>query len=232
FMSIFFYVLLSILIMQSVFSSFQSRYLFPVIPFILIYAGYGLVLIEQKFRQRTRWVFSAILLITLVYGMVFSIAVVVLQRETFGDIKAAALFVRKNIPPSTPVYSNEMYRPQILCPKMRYWAQRDIKFYYGQPLPENAVVCLHTVYGGSAAMDYLLLSIARQYKFQEIGRFEASIIPLLPDVMEEPISHQNPLAWVLRYRPQTTATFIYRIISVRKPEKQPLQNSAEANKSQ
>lgn len=220
FIILFFYVLLSILVIQSVFSSFQSRYLFPVLPFIIIYAGYGLELVEQKFRQRTRWVFSAILFITLVYGIIFSIAVVVFQRETFGDIKSAALFVREKIPHNTPVYSNEFYRPGILCPKMRYWAQRDVKYFFGQPLPEGAVVCIHSAYGGSSAMDYLLLNMVRHYRFREIARFEADIIPLLPDVMEEPLSHQNPLAWVFRYQPQTTLTFVYRIISIREAKKE------------
>lgn len=211
FIALFFYVLITILILQSVFSSFQSRYLLPTIPFILTFAGYGLHRIEQKFQHSHRWVFPVILAVTLLYGMAFSLAVMVFQRQTFGDIKSAALFVHDKIPPHIPVYSNEIYKPEIPCPKMRYWSGRNVRLYQGQRLPAGAIICLHSAYGGPAVLDAILMSLTYQYKLREVCSFEASILPLLPDVMAEPLSHQNPLAWALRYQPQTTITTIYQI---------------------
>jgi len=169
------------------------------------------MLIEEKFRQRHRWVFSLAIILTCCYAMIFSMAVMVLQRQAFGDVKASARYIRDNIPPETLVYSNEMYKPEIVCPKMRFWSGRPVEFFQGQPLPADSILVLHTAYGGSAGMDKIHRYLVRNYRLIMLAEFEASILPLLPDIMGEPISHQNPLAWVFRYQPQTTITSIYQV---------------------
>ncbi len=211
FLVLFLFLCIAIIGIQSVFSSFQSRYLLPVIPLVLIFAGHGMSLIESRLSNRAPYVFKIILFITVVYAASFSVAVMVMQRETFGDLKEAALFVRKEVSADTPVYSNEMYKPHILCPKMQYWSQRTIDFYNGQELPDGAVLCLHSAYGGTSAMRFHLSNLAQDYELQQLGQFNARIIPLLPDVMQEPLSHQNPMAWVFRYQPQSMTTFIFKV---------------------
>ncbi len=210
FLWLFLYTFFAIIIVQSVFSSFQSRYLLPAILFIIVFAGYGLTVVEKALRPRYSRVFSIVIIIALLYGLLFSCAVMVFQSESFGDIKDSALFVKENIEPGTPVYSNEIYKPEIVCPKMRYWSGRDVQLYTGQPLPDGAVVCVHSAYGGKDAMRHFRRRLLPQNP-EKIAQFEATIIPLLPDIMEEPISHQNPLAWIFRYHPQHTTTTIYTV---------------------
>ena len=38
------------------------------------------------------------------------------------------------------------------------------------------------------------------------------VVPLLPDIMERPGTHQNPMAWMLRYRKQHFRTTIHEVV--------------------
>jgi hypothetical protein len=215
FFVLFLYVLLAILVAQSMFSSFQSRYLLPVIMCVIVYAGYGLRLVEKKFGERKRWVYSIILVATVTYGMLFSFAVMTLQRQAFGDIKASAEYIRDNVKEGTVIYSNEMYKPEYPCPKMRWWSGRAVRLFMGEQLTPGTVICVHSAYGGPASYQSLVRHLDTRYETEELASFEATIIPLLPDIMEDPISHQNPLAWIFRYRPQLTRTSVIKILKTR-----------------
>lgn len=47
---------------------------------------------------------------------------------------------------------------------------------------------------------------------REIARFASISFPLLPDVMEEPGTHVNPLAWHLRYMRQNFETTVLEVV--------------------
>jgi len=77
----------------------------------------------------------------------------------------------------------------------------------------GSILALHTAYGGAARQGFLLQLLQKRYRIQPLksGYFESSLVPLLPDIMQEPWSHQNPLAWGLRYQRQNFATRLYRV---------------------
>ncbi len=104
----------------------------------------------------------------------------------------------------------------------------------------GSVLALHTAYGGPAGVLGLLNAMARRYTLKPLDRnaaealarigaptgetedisegFESWLVPLLPDIMEEPITHQNPLAWLLRYRRQDFATWLFVIREIKAGE--------------
>ncbi len=209
FAALFGYLLIALLLLQSAFSSFQSRYLLLLIPFTSIFAGWGMAALKERWRVRPL-LFSVFFTVTVLYGMGFGLTSIFLQRETFSDLKDAALFLR-SLPEDAPIYSNEAYKD--LGPvKMRYWSGRDVRPYEGrQKLPAGAVLCLTSAYGGITAFEQYKIRRLPRYQPELLAAFGARIVPLLPDVMQEPGTHQNPLALTFRYTPQHFRTEIYLI---------------------
>ena len=214
------YVGIALFVIQTVFSSFQSRYLLPLVLLLLIFAGGGLAAIYEKLKFATK-TFTIILLVILAYSFVFAFGVMILQRGVFGDIREAGQFLR-TVPGSAPIYSNEIYKRNFTGNKLAFYSDRPIRYVgikpapdgriaLDPPLPPGAILCLHSAYGGLGFFQQLLSHLQRHYNLTELKRFHASIVPLLPDVMEEPVSHQNPLAWFLRYQKQRFYTVIYQI---------------------
>ena len=209
FFGLFLYLAVFLLLLQSAFSSFQSRYLLPLGPFAAVFAGWGMETLRKKWEARPL-LFTLLFAVTIVYGMGFGLASVFLQREVFRDIKEASLYL-KNLPGETVIYSNEAYK-DLGAVKMRYWSGRAILPYEGErDLPPGSVLCLSSAYGGARAFTGHRAWLRRKYGVKLLASFECGIVPLLPDVMEEPVSHQNPLALTFRYTPQHFRTEIYRI---------------------
>lgn len=210
------YVVLGTLIIQTAFSSFQSRYLLPLVPLFLLFAGGGLAAIHEKLAHAPK-AFAVILLIVLAYSFIFALGVMVLQRGVFGDIKEAGEFLR-TMPASTPIYSNEIYKTNLTGNKLAFYSGRKIRYVgitrqlvLDRELPSGSILCLHSAYGGMDVFQHVLRYVHEQYHLTELKRSYTSIVPLLPDVMQEPVSHQNPLAWFFRYQKQRFYTVIYQI---------------------
>ncbi len=210
------YVGLVIFIIQTVFSSFQSRYLLPLLPLLLIFAGGGLAAIHERLEHAPK-AFAAILLVILAYSFVFALGVMVFQRGVFGDIKEAGEFLR-TAPGSAPIYSNEIYRRNFTGNKLAFYSGKPIRYVgitrqlvLDRELPSGSILCLHSAYGGRDVFQHVLRYLHEHYHLNELKRCYASIVPLLPDVMQEPVSHQNPLAWFFRYHKQRFYTVIYQI---------------------
>lgn len=198
-----------LLLLQSAFSSFQSRYLLPLLPFIVIFAGWGLVSFMDR-PKGSGWLFKILLMVTLLYNIGFSGAVLILQRESFADIKDAALFVSE-YSEETPVYSNETYKD--LGPvKMRFWSGRAIRHLENpNDIQEGALVSVSSAYGGTGAFKTMTQWLRNQRGARLAASFESRLVPFLPDIMQEPYTHQNPLAMTFRYTPQNFRTDIYYI---------------------
>ena len=205
---LFLYLLVALLVLQSAFSSFQSRYLLPLLPFVCLFAGWGLSRLHEQWRNGVG--FKILFVVTILYPLLFGLGSLFLQRETFSDLKEAALYVKK-LPKETMVYSNETYK-DIGPVKMRYWSGREILHYSGEmELPSGAVLCLSSSYGGLQGFTQVRQWLEKEYGPERLAYFEASVVPLLPEVMQEPFSHQNPLALTFRYTPQYFRTEVYRI---------------------
>ncbi|MCX7049507.1 MAG: glycosyltransferase family 39 protein [Candidatus Sumerlaeota bacterium] len=216
---LFLYSAMSLLAMQTVFQSFQSRYLLPLLPFLVAYAGAGSAAIGERFgARRPAWLIAVAL--CAIYCWAFSLAVVIEQRGVFGDIKQAALYVKDHPQAAggARVFSNEAYGPQMIPIKMRHWSARPVQFWYWDPqkgetgpLPAGAIVCIHNIYG-NGLFAATMRQIQEHYQYESLEQFEDQVIPLLDDVMEFPGTQQNPIAWVYRYQPQIFRTAIVKII--------------------
>jgi len=247
------YAALVVLAAQSVFQSFQSRYLLPLVPLALTCAGVGMARMERHFAAgrgaggglaRCRpWGHGTVLAftgITLVWSLGFALASVFLQRGAFADVFEAGRYIRAlNLPPTTPVFSNETYKPRINGVKLAFAAGRPVEIIPeivslgqvgrvgqvgpGGPafqaggatrMPPGSVVAVHSAYAGgfegqARFIRFLRGSFGYNLRPLEKGIFTSWLVPLLPDIMEEPLTHQNPLAWLLRYRRQDFRTELF-----------------------
>ena len=218
------YCALALLTMQSVFQSFQERYLLPLLPFMVVYAGVGSAQLASRLGpRRPAWLIGVALCALYCWG--FSLAVISWQRGVFGDIKAAALLVKEKAAPGAPIFSNEMYGPQRVPIKMRFWSGRDVQFWdegwgggdglngqdgHGGRLPVGAILCVHNLYGPEA-FAATVRRVKDAYRLELLDDFHETVVPLLPDVMAVSGTQQNPIGWVLRYQPQEFETAVFRI---------------------
>lgn len=214
-----FYLIVCLIGLQSVFSSFQSRYLLPIFPLLFVYGGIGIAEFEGFCTniKLGRKIFKTIVIITIVWGFVFSILVCYLQKGVFGDIKQAGLFLSKqSFSKDKLIFSNETYKPTITGTKLAFWSGKDIHTINNyRTLPSDSILVIHSVYGGMTAYLELLKYLPMIYEIKPLAKFNTWIIPLFPDVMEEPTTHQNPMAWVFRYIPQNFETTVFEIKSKR-----------------
>jgi len=210
-----------LLALQAAFGSFQYRYMMPLAPMVCALGGVGFAALEQLSARSTSTLFRANLFritvfASLLYLTLFGLAILLLQRDTYGDQRAAATFIRKNIPASTPVFSNERYGPhvQLGSVKLSWWTGRPVRILAPEEsLPAGSIVVLGTAYGGNEAVAATLDFLQQHYTLRPLtpAPFRSAIVPLMDDVMPNPLFNQNPLAWVLRYVPQEFATQVFEV---------------------
>ena len=211
------YLTLGILGLQSVFSSYQSRYLLPLVPLVCLFAGHGLAVWERRQEQHP-WRLWGLVLPTIIWGLVFSALVAALQGNPFRDIKDAALFVRgMNLPDSRRVLSNEVYNQEqkIGAVKVSYWTGKPevMNLYTTRPMAGDIIVLSNAYPPGGLEnyrrmRDELIQRLPARMLHRPFGRFAW---PLLPDIMQEPGTAQNPLGWYLRYQRQYFETTVLEV---------------------
>ncbi len=228
---------------QAAFVHYDFRYMFPLGVFIVPFAGLGLNRLFEVLGNR-KILHGVALLICFVPPTIFSVASVLLQREAFGDIKAASQYVGENIPPESRVFTNERYNNDIPVVKTAFWADREVLpdpelqgylvhrgLALGTPRPEQRnlraddIFILTSTYSvgrpgqadhlGKYMLDYFNYLSAR-YRLTVLEEFRAEFTPLLTDIMARPGAHASPMAWIFRYQPQECATFVIRIDGVKK----------------
>lgn len=219
-----------IVVLQSMFQSFQYRYMMPVLPALLALAGAGCAVVEDWLVARgRRGVFSALFAASMAYMALFSCAVLVFQRETFGDQRDAANEIRRRFPDAT-LFSNEQYGgfENLECVKMSFWVGRQVHSlapYLSERgdrrparyFPPGSVLALSNAYGGDAMVDGLCTHVNLYYHMRNVGSFSATVYPILDDVMVNPMFNQNPMGWVLRYKQQSFSTHIFLLEDKRTP---------------
>ncbi|MFH0795237.1 MAG: hypothetical protein V2A74_14530, partial [bacterium] len=191
------------------------RYLLPLVPFLLIFTARGIEWTMASARGHWRAGLGTLTGAALLYAFAFTFAVAFLQRGAFGDIHAAGDYIRQhNL--DGPIYSNEFYKENLTSIKLSFWSGRGVQFLpqesFSRPiLPPGSYVVLHSAYGGMASYKAALQALESIYDVRIEEVFGAWIIPLLPDIMEDPWTHQNPAAWFFRYRVQEFETVICQI---------------------
>lgn len=131
-----------------------------------------------------------------------------------------------NLPAQTRLYTNETYKPHINGVKVAFAAKHPAMLVpeVASPearahidlsrMPSGSVVVLSSAYAGGLQGLQMQIQVLREkygYDLQPLPNalFESTLVPLLPDIMEEPGTHQNPLAWLLRYVPQHFQTEVF-----------------------
>jgi hypothetical protein len=216
------YLLLGI---HSAFGSFQYRYMMPLLPWLLVFAGHGAH--QLYLRTRTRgWsvVYSTGFIAGLAYLVLFTCAVLIGQRQTFGDQNEAAKYVATAASPGDQIYGNERYGnfTELGCVKLSFWSGRKVSYVIDSDtnnittLAPGSLVILGDHYGGPELAGSMAAAIRQRYVVDEsAGQFSSQIVPLMDDIMVQPMFNQNPMGWVMRYVPQIFHTRILRIIGPR-----------------
>lgn len=218
------YLILAILALQSVFQAFQSRYLLPLIPLFCIAAGHGIAIWQKRcIDHRVR--FLALVVPSLGFGLLFSAAVAFYQGTPFADIKEAGEYVaslpqfHETLQMDRDIFTTEVYNADIPTPKIEFWTGRDDVLILGgeiQPKPGDYII-LPSVYGGLGRGGWTQYqSVKKEVSMllpaKELKTFAYISYPLLPDIMEEPGTHVNPLAWHLRYIRQNFETSVLEVV--------------------
>jgi len=209
------YYFFALLILQTMFQSFQERYFYPIVPFVSIFAGRGIgLLIDEK---RLKIVIRYILIIlSFTYIIILGLAVLYFQRDAFGDLRRAAEFL-KSVESNAIIFSNENNHTLPACIKDKFWSERKVElltddYIFGDKfLPGGSYLCLHSAYGGLNNFGALLMTLKKRYTLEEIYSTQSVIYPIFPDIMQEPYFHQNPLALTVKYTKQTFYSYVFRI---------------------
>lgn len=207
-----------LLALHARFGSFQYRYMMPLVPAVVALAGAGYSWLDARtLHHSRRWIQSAALIGSIAYLALLGLAVMTLQRGAFGDQREAAQWIDANVPADVPVYSNERYGAftELESVKLSFWSGRRVQIvpFTGEPMPAGAVLVLGTAYGGDEAVGALLTELSTRYNLQPLTPepFRSELLPLMDDIMVNPMFNQNPMGWVMRYVPQRFATQIFRV---------------------
>lgn len=227
------YSALVLLLVQGAFGSFQERYFMPVMGFLWILAGAGMYAIQQHWLRPAhpikKRLFPYLMIFVFAYSSFFSLAVLIMQRESWGDLATASRIVGKMIQPDQKIYTNEIYRDsptmRIAGDKVAFFSGTenveflDQRFLNSTPgnapverIPVGSYLVLSSISGLNDVAVYQAL--IAHYRLEEIegSPFQAVLTPLLPDNTpvggmiqfttgsQRPIGFdQNPFGWFLRY---------------------------------
>ncbi len=206
-----------LIVLQARFGSFQYRYMMPLLPMVCVLAGIGVRWLYDNYSHRS-WLPKWTLIVSLLYLGFFGLSIRFLQGEPYLDQYHAAEFIKVNVPVTAPVYSNERYGnfTDLGSVKLSYWTGRPVKPLLSpdQPMEPGAVLVLGNAYGGNEAVGAMLDALSQRYELQPLisQPFRSQIVPLMDDIMVNPMFNQNPMGWVMRYVPQHFATNIYRVM--------------------
>lgn len=207
---------LATIVLQTLFSSFQSRYMLPVLLLLLPFAGHAAAALEDRARGRV-WperLHAALLVAVLLYGIGFGVVAVSLQRHAFGDIKTASRFAAP-LQTGGTIYTNEVYRPGMDGIKVRFWSGREVKLLTPEmihtpgALTGEDLIIWSSAYGGYDGYQYVMTRLMQDHGFFPAKEFNSVIVPMLPDIMEMPGTSQNPIALAFRYHPQEFFTVVF-----------------------
>jgi hypothetical protein len=109
--------------------------------------------------------------------------------------------------------TNETYGAmQLVGPKTSFWSGREGVLHYTEQLrPGDVLIVSSYELGSLGAYKQVLREMEASGKLQLVRRFTRSALPLDTDVMQESMTHQNPLAWQLRYNRQYFETAVLRV---------------------
>ena len=215
------------LVVQTAFQSFQFRYWLPLLPLFCILGAYGS-------RAVTDWVGTASWTKALVpaavaWGLVMSLAVWGLQRDTWANVTATAMHAAE-LPADTRIWCDEVYRQGVHNSKVSFWSGREdilplpTPFEHLQDLSmfrDGDIILYHP--GAYTSEDYLdhqkLWQVfAPDFEVERLDLYSSRTYALLPDIMTfPPGSTSQPAALAYRHWPQVHWGIVVRLHAARTP---------------
>ena len=205
-------ILVLIFISRLIPAQYQDRHMLPFLPLLLVAAGFHHEIFFESLDKsrgviKVLFMKNGLLTLCMAWLALYSVAVLISQTDSFGDIKRSSEFL-KTLPPDAVIYSDEV-------PKTQYWSGRKIKL---MPyLAENTAftprpgdyVALHSFYVPriGQADEHLV----RGYGAELLKEESSMIVPLLTDVMEDPDFQNRTTATAFRFAPQFFRSQVYRI---------------------
>jgi 4-amino-4-deoxy-L-arabinose transferase-like glycosyltransferase len=152
------------------------RTFMPLFPLAMVFAAYASTLMKRE---------KAVMVVCLVVSIAFSAAVLYYQRDTFGDVKRAAEWVRYNVRPQERVYTTSIS-------KTVFWTQRPVKkFVPGIVLRPGDYVVLNSFY---VSIPRSKEWVGKRFYFETVYETTSTIVPLLPD-LTNPAEYTNAPGW-------------------------------------
>lgn len=216
------YVFFTLLVAQSLFSSFQERYFLPAYGLFYIWAGLGLAIIDDRCRHKYPKLRFYTPIATVVWCLFISTLVIIGSRQAFGDLRYAAEYAAEaiNTQGKGHLYTNELYRPAtdespaIAGTKVAFYAKHPA-YYIDEDIftgrirlvsGDLLVIDSRDDMGGQQTM-----ALNRMYNLEELAVFESKLTPIFPDLMQNRQLEQSPAAWLYRYMDQQFSTTVYRV---------------------
>jgi 4-amino-4-deoxy-L-arabinose transferase-like glycosyltransferase len=210
----------ALIVVQSLFSSFQERYLLPWYGLLFVYAGAGLAHVMESLRRRGLGRLAPYAALA-THGFAAMVAALVLygSRDVFGDLRRAAEAAAATGAPR--IFTNETYRVRgdqvIAGDKVRFFAPgREVlllaEMRGGRTiLKPGDVIVLSGAYGA----EQVLMQLQGRANLEFLAEEKAVVLPVFPDIMARPGTAQNPSAFVFRYEPQPFSSTVWRVVSAR-----------------
>ncbi len=209
-----------ILILQTLFLSFQYRYMLPILPIVLVFAGSG----AAWLLSRADKLGIALVTIALFLMVAQTAATLIGQYQSFGDQKLAMRWIKNNVDQKTAVFGNERYGNflSLGCPKWSYWSGRVIAPCWtpadAARIAPGSIVALSSAYGGIQSVAALRQAVTdRGRRLTLVEMFRSRVIPIFDDVMSNPTFNQNPMMWIMRYTPQDFDTYLFKVEAADEP---------------
>jgi hypothetical protein len=186
---------------------YHDRHQLPFIPLWILLSAIGFQKMsdawDRRFKGKRGMLFkNGIALVALSVEIVFSLACLTFQRDSFVDLKRGAEYLRR-LPMNARVLSDEI-------PKTKYWARREVLPWMPETILETgSYLVIHSFY---TKRDQLLVNRLREIRGAETLFLEESYVtPLLSDLMEDANVQNRPSLIGRRFETQCFRTWVLRI---------------------
>jgi hypothetical protein len=190
-------------------TNYQDRHLLVFLPAVCILAALKLQNMETAWKTRYSEMDvlvrrNGLAAMMLGFLIVFSCAVLVFQKDSFGDVVRSARYL-STLPSDAVVYSDEQFKTEYTSNRtVRVWAPqvRDIR-------PGDYLV-FHTF--NTPRLNVLEKTLNLHFKMEIAYQDYSYVLPLLTDLMMDPQLQNRPQAASVRFEPQYFETRVYRVV--------------------
>jgi len=238
------YVFSILLVLQSLFGSFQERYFLPLFGLFFIYGGLGMAVLDHILRRRQPWLRPYVPIVVVTWSVFISFFVLFGSRQAHGDMRHAAEFAAATVKADGGrIFTNEVYReerqqegrnivlipgvlnasvgptasPAIVANKVEFFARTNV-FYLHEEYYTGRLP-LRTgdllIMSDIYGLEPQYAELNKRYVLEPLNQFTARVYPIFPDIMSTPGTSQNPAAFLYRYFPQDFRTVVFRVAGTR-----------------